>query len=183
MATLIPITVMLVVDGIDAKAVLEDADLRPAERAIHAAIEHWRMEEGIFDADSDFFVVGVHSVTAGDATTSPGGCLPRGADAEPPSASPPETGIYLVLSSGHITVKTAELLDRWAAADDSDRPMMIASTNYGWFVSTREPEVANRADVPRDLDAVLRFARNQGYGYLLFDADGDTIDALPFHPW
>ena len=94
-----------------------------------------------------------------------------------------EFGRYLVLSTSHVSLKTAERLDAWAALERSLRPLAVASTHEGWFVTSREIPEPYRQEVPQELLEAMRFARHLGCDYLLFDCDADTVDALPVFPW
>ena len=94
-----------------------------------------------------------------------------------------EFGRYLVLSTSHVCLRTAERLDAWAALDRSLRPLAVASTHEGWFVASREIPEPYRQKVPQELLGAMRFARDLGCSYLLFDCDADTVDALPVFPW
>ncbi|KHK90370.1 hypothetical protein LK12_17405 [Novosphingobium malaysiense] len=94
-----------------------------------------------------------------------------------------EFGRYLVLSTSHVRLSTAERLDAWAGLDRSLRPLAVASTHEGWFVASREIPEPYRRKVPLELLAAMRFARDLGCSYLLFDCDADVIDALPVFPW
>ncbi len=94
-----------------------------------------------------------------------------------------EIGRHLVLSTVHVSMKTAEVLDGWAILEPSDRPLAIASTHYGWFIPTRQAEEPDRAQIPDEVLAAMRVGREQGCDYLLFDCDAGEIDALPTFPW
>jgi hypothetical protein len=94
-----------------------------------------------------------------------------------------EFGRYLVLSTVHVCMKTADLLDEWAAIDPASRPLPVASTHYGWFIPTREVEVSDQPGIPAEVLAAMRFGREQGCDHLLFDCDAGVIDGLPSFPW
>lgn len=94
-----------------------------------------------------------------------------------------EIGSHLVLSTVHVSMKTADLLDGWAALEPSSRPLAVASTHYGWFIPTREAEEPDRDQIPDDVLAAMRLGREQGCDYVLFDCDAGEIDALPTFPW
>ncbi|RQW46143.1 hypothetical protein [Novosphingobium sp. LASN5T] len=94
-----------------------------------------------------------------------------------------EIGRYLVLSTAHVCVKTADLLGGWALLEPSDPPVAVASTRYGWFISTREVEEPDRRQIPADVLGAMRLGREQGCDYLLFDCDAGTIPGLPLFPW
>ena len=94
-----------------------------------------------------------------------------------------EFGRYLVLSTVHVCMKTADLLDAWAVLEPSSRPLAVASTHYGWFIPTHEPEVPDRQQVPEEVLAAMRFGREQNCDYLLFDCDAGEITGLTQFPW
>ncbi|MCH2221039.1 MAG: hypothetical protein MK097_12075, partial [Dechloromonas sp.] len=80
-------------------------------------------------------------------------------------------------------MKTADLLDAWAVLEPSSRPLAVASTHYGWFIPTREAEEPDRQQIPEEVLAAMRFGRDQGCDYLLFDCDADEITSLTVFPW
>jgi hypothetical protein len=91
----------------------------------------------------------------------------------------------LVLSTSHITAETAQLLeDRERAAIDttSDRlPVFYSKSEYGWFVYVSED--AEDQGYPSDMVEVLRYARSNDCGWLMFDCDADVIEDLPAYEW
>ena len=92
-----------------------------------------------------------------------------------------EFGRYIVLSTAHVRVETARLLDEWAKLPAAEQPLAIASTQYGWFVSTRE--TVEKAGLPAEILGVLAFGRAHDCAYVLFDCDGPEEALLPVHPW
>ncbi|BAK66611.1 hypothetical protein SLG_19360 [Sphingobium sp. SYK-6] len=94
-----------------------------------------------------------------------------------------ETGRYCVLSTAHLTVQTAGLLDGWASWPPTERPIDIAASVYGWFVPTRLLDEARQAQLPDDLLRLMAFGRSRGFQFLLLDCDGDSSDDLPVHDW
>ncbi len=94
-----------------------------------------------------------------------------------------ETGRYCVLSTAHLTVQTAGLLDGWASWPPTERPIDIAASVYGWFVPTRSLEEARQAQLPADLLRLMAFGRSRGFQFLLLDCDGDRSADLPVHDW
>tara|TARA_B110001454_G_scaffold211422_1_gene227074 strand:- start:2492 stop:2779 length:288 start_codon:yes stop_codon:yes gene_type:complete len=94
-----------------------------------------------------------------------------------------EFGRYLVLSTVHVCMKTADLLDAWAVLEPSSRPLAVASTHYGWFIPTREPEESDRQLIPEEVLAAMRLGREQACDYLLFDCDAGEITDLTIFPW
>jgi hypothetical protein len=94
-----------------------------------------------------------------------------------------ETGRYCVLSTGHLSVATAELLDRWSKMPGHDRPINIAPNSYGWFVPTLEMEGEPFDALPVDLRAATQFARDRGFDYIRFDCDARTVSELATYDW
>jgi hypothetical protein len=94
-----------------------------------------------------------------------------------------EIGRHLVLSTVHVSMKTADMLDGWAGHEPSSRPLAVASTHFGWFIPTREAEEPDREQIPDEVLAAMRLGREQGCDYLLFDCDASAIDALQTFPW
>jgi hypothetical protein len=84
----------------------------------------------------------------------------------------------LVLSTAHVTAKTAAMLNstpqpKWPVCGGPYGP-------WGWFIYAHDENCGEGADaIPDDLFAVLTFARAQGCDNVLFDADADVIDDLP----
>lgn len=93
-----------------------------------------------------------------------------------------EQGRYCVLSTAHVSHATSEWLERWALGPPPPAPVAIATTFYGWFVATREPE-APAEPLPADLIAAMRFGRERGCDYVLFDSDAAQVDGLYVHDW
>lgn len=77
---------------------------------------------------------------------------------------------YLDLSTAHLTTATRTVLDAAAPITTFPHP-----EGYGWFVHVPEPE---HMPPQPDLCACLQEARALGCGYILFDADADTMDGL-----
>ena len=94
-----------------------------------------------------------------------------------------EIGRHLVLSTVHVSVKTADMFDGWATLEPSSRPLAVASTHYGWFIPTRDVEGPDRLSIPGELLAAMALGRGLGCDYLLFDCDTCAIGALPTFPW
>lgn len=94
-----------------------------------------------------------------------------------------ETGCYCVLTTSHLSTATASSLDEWCSSAATDRPINVASTIYGWFVSARDVDEPTRSRLPDDLLAAMKFARERGFDHILFDCDADSVEALPHHDW
>lgn len=86
-----------------------------------------------------------------------------------------ETRKLLVLSTGHVTSPETR-----AALDDGfdQWPCSGGRTEYGWLCYAHDENCGDT--IPADLWACMVFARSEGCDYILFDADADQIDALPW---
>lgn len=93
-----------------------------------------------------------------------------------------EHGRYCVLSTAHVSHATSEWLERWSLGPPPPAPLPVATTFYGWFVATREPEAPSEP-LPDDLRAAMRFGRERGFDYVLFDSDAAQVDGLGVHDW
>lgn len=94
-----------------------------------------------------------------------------------------EIGRHLILSTAHVAMKTAELLNGWAGLEPGSRPLAVAATHYGWFIPTRKVEGPDREQIPPEVLAAMRVGREQGCDYLLFDCDAGEIGGLTVFPW
>jgi hypothetical protein len=92
-------------------------------------------------------------------------------------------GQHLVLSTTHLAARTAHLLEEWAWDEPSDRPLVVASTHYGWFVATEDVCGPDRARIPGELLAAMNLGRERGCSYLLFDCDGPINSGLSQFAW
>ncbi|WP_354293656.1 hypothetical protein [Sphingomonas sp. 1185] len=93
-----------------------------------------------------------------------------------------EQGRYCVLSTTHISHETSEWLESLSVGPPPPAPISVASTFYGWFVATREPDVPTE-QIPDDLLAAMRFGRARGFDQILFDCDASVVDGLDVHDW
>lgn len=87
----------------------------------------------------------------------------------------------LVISTKHVRKETGTMLDVSDASDVSGFPRFVGC--YGWIVFVSEPGSVITEDGYPDLLACLEWARAQGYDWLRFDGDADTVDALPTYEW
>lgn len=94
-----------------------------------------------------------------------------------------EIGLYLALSTTHLRCASAALLERWAGTPSPARPLLVASTQLGWFVPTRSLPAATLDQLPAELPAILAFGRRHRCDYILFDCDASAVDELPVFPW
>ena len=95
-----------------------------------------------------------------------------------------EVYTVIVISTGHVTKETAELLNVEAAnCLEPDKlstfmPMTLPWSTYGWLVYAEAEPAAH--ETPADLQACMSYAMERGHSYLRFDCDGDQVDGLPF---
>ena len=75
------------------------------------------------------------------------------------------------ISTGHLTELTREVLGL------NTYPDYVMRGDYGFLVFVTE----DHARVPDDLRPVLNAARDQGFDYVMFDADGPRVDDLPWY--
>lgn len=96
----------------------------------------------------------------------------------------------LVLSTGHITEETANILNE--AAEDYPpfcdlewRPTFARDESWVFYVrplaSNGVPDEAE--DTPPELSRIYALAREQGCEWVMLDCDGERLEALPWHEW
>lgn len=96
--------------------------------------------------------------------------------------NPLEIRRFVVVSTSHVTGKTANFLDttpsrQWPCAGGR-------YSEYGWFFYAHDENQGAGSDaIPDDLFAVMTWARKQGCDYLLLDCDGNAVDDLPLFDW
>ena len=91
--------------------------------------------------------------------------------------------IYLDVSTGHLSVATRNMLERFDASDRMSvgwPAMTIAAYPHGWFVTVPPfgvPDIAEQCKaLPQDLYDVLCHAYKGGAELVRFDTDGEQID-------
>lgn len=113
----------------------------------------------------------------------------------------------LVVTTAHVTKETAQKLNQIAAVNatiaidletvpeivaikenmdpwQTEMPI-VAGFQYGWIVSTYLPEDKSSEDTgrPKDLEAVLEYARQNDINLVLFDRDADPVEDLKLYDW
>lgn len=88
----------------------------------------------------------------------------------------PNTLSMLDLSTGHLSLATRELLER--SEDCAD--VGVTWRPYGYFLSA-DPESFRDKELPPDLLHCVRYAHANGAAYLLFDADAEIQEGLPYY--
>jgi len=92
-------------------------------------------------------------------------------------------GHYLVLSTAHLHLATAERLNGWAGLPAGEQPLAVSITQCGWFVETSDDGPRRLAALAEELPALLAFGRAHGCAFILFDCDGPREPSLPIFPW
>lgn len=82
----------------------------------------------------------------------------------------------LVLSTAHITRETAEKLENDAYALST-----YPREEYGWFIYI--PYDWDEYELPEDLKACIKLAKNNNCVWLCLDCDGLTTHNLPVYDW
>lgn len=83
----------------------------------------------------------------------------------------------LVISTGHVTLKTAKMLD----SNPNIWPVKgYRHGEYGWLFPV-PPEIEEH--IPLDLYRVLSAAKEQGCVWLLMDRDAEALDDLKVFDW
>jgi hypothetical protein len=84
--------------------------------------------------------------------------------------------------TGHVSGRTATLLDEWATREHQHQPVGVANTRHGWLLTVL-PQDCGHPDIPADLAEVLAFTQGEGRSVLLLDSDGAPTERLPFFDW
>ena len=92
----------------------------------------------------------------------------------------------LVLSTGHVTKRVAEILDEYRSQPEGF-DLYWQNIEYGWLfrrtrLDNQDLEYMGRK-IPRCLRNCLDLAAANGCDYLIFDCDGPQVDQLPFYNW
>lgn len=86
----------------------------------------------------------------------------------------------LTLSTAHITDKTKD----WLKNKSPDAFEKYLRGEFGWFIFICVEDIDEYlAEVPSDLEQVLRFAAAHGCVWVCLDIDGDTVKQLPVYNW
>jgi hypothetical protein len=99
-----------------------------------------------------------------------------------------DTRTMLVLSTGHVSKKTAKFLDeadyRAEAKGVRFYPSAGGVWSYGWLIYVGDPETWPTDCLPdTSLLACASYANKAGFQYILFDRDGNLVDELPHYDW
>lgn len=85
-----------------------------------------------------------------------------------------ETETMPVISTGHVSKKTDYLLSTGEIRTYMRGP-------YGWILYVHPDQDLEPGYWPEELAAVADWARKQGFEYVLFDRDADTVEGLPIY--
>lgn len=83
----------------------------------------------------------------------------------------------MLMSTGHITKKTAELL-----TNNEVGIVVYEKDEYGWFIVVSDWQ-DNVELIPDDLKDCLSFAEENECEWLCLDCDGKEYDSLPIYKW
>lgn len=116
----------------------------------------------------------------------------------------PETSMMLTLSTAHLREETAEMMDSDCREELSmlsiypkialplqvigeSSPEEIERESFGWWVYILRDDPSEDTDgledLPEDLSACVRYAKDHGCSLICFDGDGDTVSSLPVYEW
>lgn len=94
-------------------------------------------------------------------------------------ATHPVSFTMLDASTAHLAPKTRQQLE----SNSIEGVLFYDKGPWGWFVHVPSPELGPDLDsrAPDDIKTCLAFAQSQGYQWIMFDADGSIVDALPIY--
>lgn len=81
-----------------------------------------------------------------------------------------------IISTGHVSEETANAIYDGGLGD-------LMKSVYGWIIWVCPDAEIDPYEWPQDLATVVDWAREQGYMYVMFDRDADTIEGLPIYDW
>lgn len=90
----------------------------------------------------------------------------------------------LTISTGHVTAKTADLLDAEPFENNLGIPV-YEKESYGWFVyiDANVMKTIEQPDFPADLAGCIRLAHENDCSVLCLDQDAEMTLRLPIHEW
>lgn len=86
-----------------------------------------------------------------------------------------ETRSVVVLTTAHVSEATAQALSSGALGET------VLATPYGWIVKARHRGALHN-DL-RDLEAICEWAVKNGFDWIEFDRDAESIESLPVFDW
>jgi len=92
----------------------------------------------------------------------------------------------MVLSTGHVTLNVAHILDEYRSQPDGF-DLCWKQIEYGWLfrktkIDYSELEYEGRG-IPRCLRNCLDLAAANDCDFLILDCDGPQVEQLPFYNW
>lgn len=84
----------------------------------------------------------------------------------------------VALSTAHLTEHTC---NTWLPAAADHGFSAFPKADWGWFIPIMP--VCPGHSLPRDLAAVMSWAKLQGASWIMFDRDVEAIDELTYHDW
>jgi len=93
------------------------------------------------------------------------------------------SGSYCMLSTNHIAMATAGILDGWSNGHAHESPVVVARNPRGWFVGTGNADWNRSPAIPDDLRAALDFARERHFDVIHFDCDAARTHHLSTYDW
>ena len=95
----------------------------------------------------------------------------------------PRIDKIMQLSTGHLCSGTAEVLQDSLGGDGPVR--VCGFVRECGFVVYADPEklIEEDSSIPADLLKTMRFARDQGCEWIMFDRDEGPIGELPLYDW
>jgi hypothetical protein len=91
-----------------------------------------------------------------------------------------EVDRMVTLSTCHIKESTAEMMN------DYKDITVYEKSEYGWFMYLNQSALGEdelSKEIPDDLAAVIRFAKDNNFTILCLDRDGGTVNRLPVYLW
>ena len=92
-----------------------------------------------------------------------------------------ETQRMLCLCTNHVSKETAGLMD----SNSIEEVILYVKGEYGWFVYIPD-SIKFELDedkIPQDLYQCMEFACDNGFDWIMFDRDVETINELPAYEW
>lgn len=94
-----------------------------------------------------------------------------------------QTNTMLLGSTGNVTKKTAEYLDKLADNETTNPgPIVYSKGPYGWFIYAGDNAYWDE-QLPEDLQNVIDKAHKEKCEWIMLDNDEDSIVGLPFYEW
>jgi hypothetical protein len=85
----------------------------------------------------------------------------------------------LCAATNNVNEHTADML----TINHESVPVTYEKGNYGWFVYVPATHDEMPEECPEELSAILKFAREQGCCWIMFDRDCDPLPGFPEFDW